>query len=349
MNHFNAMDAATCWQCVLNRDQSADGTFVYGVLSTRIFCRPSCPARRPKREGTRFFASPCEAKNAGFRACERCRPESLRRAEVERVQLACRIIEASEEVLGLEELAKRVGVSPHHLQRTFAKITGISPRDYGEALRLGRVKTKLSEGETITNALYDAGFGSARGLYQRAPSQLGMTPATHGRGGLGAQIRFCVAPCELGFVLVASTPSGVCSVQLGDVAAELERALQSEFFAASIERDDMGLTPQLARILELLSGKSPHFDLPLDVRATAFQWRVWCELTAIARGQTRSYSQIAAAIEQPTATRAVARACATNPVALVVPCHRVVRESGELAGYRWGLERKKRLLELEGE
>ena len=341
------LDETACWQAVLERDQNADGAFVYGVLSTRIFCRPSCPARRPKREGARFFGSPDAAKDAGFRACKRCRPEQAQNVQVARVRAVCRLIENSEDVLSLDELSRRVGGNAGHLQRTFKAVTGISPRDYGEARRLGQVKAKLSQSDSVLNALFDVGFGSTRGLYERAPSQLGMTPATYGRGGKGAQIRFCVAPCALGFLLVAATQTGVCSVALGDGKSELESGLRTEFFAATIERDDAQLRAYLALILASLQGREPHLDLPLDVRATAFQWRVWRELRAIGRGETRSYSQIAAALEQPTATRAVARACATNPVALVVPCHRVVRENGALAGYRWGLERKKQLLDGE--
>lgn len=341
-------DEDALWQSVLDRDQSSDGTFVYAVLSTRIFCRASCPSRRPSRAGTRFFATPRDAIEAGFRACKRCKPEEFAGAQVARVQHACRIIEESGgEKVSLDELSRAVGGSASHLQRSFKQVTGVSPRQYADALRLGQLKLKLREGEPITGALYEAGFGSSRGLYERAPRQLGMTPATYGRGGKGARIRFSLARCDLGFLLVAATGSGICSVALGDSEAGLEAALRHEFFAAEVEREDELLHDWLALILEMLKGREPHQSLPLDVRATAFQWRVWRELSAIGAGQTRTYSQVAQAIESPSAVRAVARACATNPVALIVPCHRVVRAGGALAGYRWGLERKEKLLERE--
>lgn len=333
---------------MLERDRRADGAFVYGVRSTLIFCRASCPSRRPRRENARFFARPQQAVEAGFRACKRCRPEQFQSVAVERVQHACRLIEASQgEALRLEELSRLVGGSACHLQRTFKQVTGITPRQYAEARRLEHLKSKLQEGEAVTQALYDAGYGSSRALYERAPSQLGMTPATYGRGGQNASIGFCCAGCSLGFVLVAATESGVCSIALGDSPEKLEAALREEFFAAQVQPDEARLGDWLALVLRLLKGEEPHLDLPLDVRATAFQWRVWQALRAIGVGETRTYSQVAQQIGQPTAARAVARACATNPVALLVPCHRVVREGGAMAGYRWGLERKQKLLDSE--
>ncbi len=335
------------WQAVLERDTQADGAFVYGVTTTRIYCRPSCPSRRPKRENARFFETIEEAKQAGFRACQRCRPDESKTAALKRVEQACLLIAENLQVpLSLGELAAQTGESAGHLQRTFKQVTGVSPREYGEALRLKIVKTSLKNGDSILGAQSEAGFGS-RALYERAPTQLGMTPATYKRGGAGAQIRFGIAPCDLGFLLVAATPLGLCSVSLGDAPDELESALRSEFLHAEIERDDKHLQAHLQTLLRHLEGQQPHLDLPLDVQATAFQRRVWQELRAIGYGQTRTYAQIAQMLGQPTAARAVARACATNPVALAVPCHRVVREGGALAGYRWGIARKKALLKKE--
>jgi AraC family transcriptional regulator of adaptative response/methylated-DNA-[protein]-cysteine methyltransferase len=342
-------DHESAWQAVLTRDEKFDGEFVYGVLSTRIFCRPSCPSRRPKRAGAQFFESVEEATRAGFRACKRCLPELPASTRAQRVRAMCRMIEAHEGAVSLKKLGEEIGGSPFHLQRLFKQTMGITPREYSQALRLGRIKTNLQNGETTMNALFDSGYGSGRALYESAPSQLGMTPATYGRGGAGAQIRFYTAPCSLGFLLVAVTEKGICSVALGDSVQQLEENLRAEFPAAHILPAEEELSSWVQRILLFLEGREPHLNLPLDVRATAFQWRVWQELREISAGETRSYSQVARALGQPTAARAVARACATNPVALIIPCHRVVRGGGALSGYRWGLERKKKLLEQEQE
>ena len=337
------------WRAVLSRDETCDGTFVYGVLSTRIFCRASCPSRKPKREGAQFFDSPEAARRAGFRACKRCLPEASASTREEKVRAMRAQIEAADGAISLRELAEKIGGSAPHLQRLFKKQMGVSPREYSRALRLARLKTKLQSGEKIMDSMLDAGYNSSRALYEDAPSQLGMTPATYGRGGSGTQIHFAVAPCSLGFLLVAKTARGLCSITLGDAPEELEAELQREFFAAHIEKDEADLREELQRVLDFLEGEKPPANFPLDVRATAFQIRVWKELQNIARGETRSYAQVANAIGQPTAARAVARACATNPVALIVPCHRVVREGGALSGYRWGIERKKKLLQRERE
>lgn len=341
-------DEAARWQAVLARDERADGVFVYGVGSTHIYCRASCPSRRPRRENARFFETPANAEHAGFRACKRCRPANFANAQIARVRKACRIIEANEgAAISLEELGKRVGASPFHLQRSFTRTIGVSPREYAQSLRLGQLKAALQRGENVLNAALDAGYNSTNGLYQNATAQLGMTPATYGRGGKNAQIRFGIASCEFGLALVATTEAGICSIALGGDESALENVLRAEFFAATIERDDARLHEYLRAIIRLCEGEQPHQSLPLDVRATAFQARVWRELRAIPVGQTRTYAQVAAALEMPAASRAVARACATNPIALVVPCHRVVRGDGNLAGYRWGIERKARLLEAE--
>jgi AraC family transcriptional regulator of adaptative response/methylated-DNA-[protein]-cysteine methyltransferase len=272
-------------------------------------------------------------------------PQKATETQVAIVQQACRYIETHlEEPLTLATLAAQVGHSPGHLQRMFKRVTGISPREYADACRLGRLKTRLKERKTVTTAMYEAGYGSSSRLYERAAAQLGMTPGTYQRGGRGMSLRYTVTDCPLGRLLLAATERGISAVYLGDRDSPLEEALQREYPAAEMTRDDTGLGEWLGDLLEHLAGRRPHLDLPLDVQATAFQRRVWQELQAIPYGQTRSYSEIAQQIGRPKAARAVARACATNPVSVVIPCHRVVREDGGLGGYRWGLERKEKLL-----
>jgi AraC family transcriptional regulator of adaptative response/methylated-DNA-[protein]-cysteine methyltransferase len=345
-----AVDEERYWQAVLARETSLDGVFVYAVRSTGVYCRPGCPSRRPRRDQVIFFAQPFVAEQAGFRACRRCRPAGDRgsEAQAELARRACRVIEElADDPPTLGELGERMGVSPYHLQRTFKRVMGITPRQYADARRLDRLRARLREGDSVTTALYDSGYGSSSRLYEQAPDQLGMTPATYQRGGEGARIGFTSTSTPLGRLLVAATARGICFVCLGDDDAALGRALRGEFPAAEIERDDAVLGAWVAAIVAHLSGEQPRLDLPLDVRATAFQRRVWEALRAIPYGQTRTYGEIAQELGQPTAARAVARACATNPVALVVPCHRVVGEGGELRGYRWGVERKRALLERE--
>ncbi len=338
------------WDAVAARDSRFDGRFVFAVSSTKIYCRPSCPARRPRRDRVSFFLLPEAAEQAGFRACLRCHPRKVRVADpqVEMTQQVCRLIENNQgEALTLAALSEQVGVSSFHLQRTFKNIMGITPSQYAEASRISRFKQGVRAGDGITSAIYDAGYGSSSRLYERASSQLGMTPATYGKGGRGAVINYTIVKCPLGFLLVAATNKGVCSVKLGDSEARLTDDLLSEFFAAEVRRDEKPLASAVKAIIDSLSNKSPHIDLPLDIQATAFQKQVWEQLRAIPAGETYSYGEVAKAIGQPKAVRAVARACATNPVALVIPCHRVIREDKSLGGYRWGLERKKRLLEEE--
>ncbi|HEX5690118.1 MAG TPA: bifunctional DNA-binding transcriptional regulator/O6-methylguanine-DNA methyltransferase Ada [Roseiflexaceae bacterium] len=346
------------WQAIQARDTSADGMFIYAVRSTGIYCRPTCPSRRPNREQVVFFQLPAAAERAGFRPCRRCHPDeaALREPQVELIQRACHYIaERLDSAPTLEDIGREVGLSPHHLQRTFKRIMGITPRQYADACRLGQFKARLKEGDDVTTALYEAGYGSSSRLYEQAPARLGMTPATYRRGGLGAQIEYTIADSPLGRLLVAATERGVCFVSLGDADADLEAALRSEYPAATIEANsnagdsdvESGLHGWVKAILQHLEGQLPHLDLPVDVQATAFQWRVWEALRAIPYGDTRSYRAVAEALGQPTAARAVARACATNPVALVIPCHRVVGEDGGLRGYRWGAERKRALLEQE--
>jgi AraC family transcriptional regulator of adaptative response/methylated-DNA-[protein]-cysteine methyltransferase len=345
-----AMDDETKWRAVMASDASQDGAFVYAVRSTGIYCRPSCPSRRPKRATVRFFPVPEAAERAGFRPCRRCHPESVkpRDPQLEAVRRACRRIEAqSEGTLTLEALGKAVGMSPHHLQRVFKRIMGISPRAYADARRLGRIKARLRAGDDVTGALYEAGYGSSSRLYERANGQLGMTPATYRRGGEGARIAYATAACALGRILVAATAKGICMVALGDGDVELLRELRGDFPRAEIARDDEALGAWVAVLVKHLAGKEPHIELPLDVRATAFQWRVWQALRAIPYGERRSYREIAAMLGQPKAARAVGRACATNPVSLIVPCHRAVGSGGALTGYRWGVARKEALLARE--
>ncbi len=335
------------WQAFETRDATFDGIFVVAVRSTGIFCRPTCPARRPRRENVVFFDTTAQAEQAGFRACLRCRPTEAHpdAASAAWVGQAARLIEARDgERVTLEELGREVGVSPHHLQRTFKQIMGVSPRQYGEAFRVRRVKSTLKTEETVSMAIYEAGYGSSSRLYETADDRLGMTPHTYKRGGAGMSIAYTLADSPLGRVMVAATPRGVCFVSLGDDDATLESELRHDYPAADIRRDDSALTDWVAAVLHYLRGEEPRLDLPLDIQGTAFQWRVWQALRAIPYGETRTYSEIAALLDSPKGQRAVGRACATNPVSLVIPCHRAVREDGHLGGYRWGLDRKESLL-----
>ena len=338
------------WQAVLTKDTRFDGQFVFAVSSTKIYCRPSCPSRRPNRERVSFFPIPEQAEQAGFRACLRCQPRDARvlDPQIQMAQEVCRLIDANGgEQITLSILSEQLGVSSFHLQRTFKNIVGITPKDYAETSRVKRFKQGVRKGDAITSAIYDAGFGSSSRLYESASAQLGMTPATYGKGGRGAVINYATVETPLGRLLVAATDRGVCSVMLGDSEASLKADLLREFPAAQIRHDEKPLRSSLNAIVEYLKNKSPHIDLPLDIQATAFQRQVWEQLRAIPYGETHSYSEVAKAIGQQKAVRAVARACATNPVALVIPCHRVIREDKSLGGYRWGLERKKKLLETE--
>ncbi|MEK6304363.1 MAG: bifunctional DNA-binding transcriptional regulator/O6-methylguanine-DNA methyltransferase Ada [Acidobacteriota bacterium] len=338
------------WQAVLTRDKRFDGAFVFAVRSTGIYCRPSCPSRRPRRAQVTFFPLPEAAEGAGFRSCLRCRPRDAASSlpAVEAVRRACRHIEEhGDEALTLQALAELVGMSPYHLQRVFKRIVGVSPREYREALRVGEFKARVKKGESVSSAMYEAGYGSSSRLYENAGGRFGMTPAAYKRGGRGASIIYTIADCALGRLLVAATGKGVCAVRLGDSDKELEAALRAEYSEAEINRDDKSLGEWVGALVEHLQGNHPRLDLPLDVQATAFQWSVWQKLKEIPYGATRSYSEVARSIGRPSAVRAVARACATNPVALVIPCHRVVREDESLGGYRWGIDRKQALLDRE--
>jgi len=338
------------WQAVVAKDARYDGQFVFAVSSTKIFCRPSCPSRRANRDHVSFYSLAEAAEQAGFRACLRCEPKRARvmDPQIEMVQKVCRYLdEGDSDTVKLADLATRTGVSVFHLQRTFKSIMGISPRQYLAARRFGNFKTAVKEGKSVTTALYDSGFNSSSRLYENASDELGMTPATYSRGGRGVNISYSIVDSPLGRLLVAVTERGVCSVMMGDTDKQLEKALKEEFSEANIVRADPRLRNTVGIVLKHLAAREPHLNLPLDIRATAFQRQVWEKLRAIPYGETVSYGDVAKALGNPGAVRAVGHACATNPVALVIPCHRVVREDKSLGGYRWGLERKRRLLETE--
>ena len=338
------------WQAVVAKDARFDGQFVFAVSSTGIYCRPSCPSRRAHRERVKFFDLPEAAEQAGFRACLRCQPQRARvpDPQIELVQRVCRLLDSKDsETLKLAELASQAGVSVFHLQRTFKRVMGISPRQYLAARRFGNFKELVRKGEPVTTALYESGFNSSSRLYEHASEELGMTPATYSRGGRGVDISYTIVDSLLGRLLVAMTERGVCAVRMADSDAVLESDLREEFPHAQINRDDALLREPVQKILNHLERNDPSLVLPLDIRATAFQRQVWEMLRSIPYGETVSYSDVAKALGNPGAVRAVGRACATNPVALVIPCHRVVREDKSLGGYRWGLERKKKLLEAE--
>jgi AraC family transcriptional regulator of adaptative response/methylated-DNA-[protein]-cysteine methyltransferase len=353
------------WTQVLSRDIKADGRFVYAVKSTGIFCRPSCPSRRPRLEKVEFFDSPEQARKAGYRPCRRCAPGE-RSLQLQKVEAACRFIDENlDTTLSLDAISRRVGVSPFYFQRMFKKIVGISPRQYQQARRTNKFKSALHSDARITDAIYHAGYGSSSRAYENVPAQLGMTPSAFRGNGRGAEIRYTILSTALGKLLVASTPRGLCSVRFGESDAALARDLRHEFSAAAITRNDRALEAVAQQVERLLEPGSPAralrtgvvaarvngavnaAQIPLDIQGTAFQQLVWKALRQIPRGKTRSYSDIAKTIGKPKAVRAVAGACASNPVAVVVPCHRVVGKNGSLAGYRWGVKRKAALLESE--
>jgi AraC family transcriptional regulator of adaptative response/methylated-DNA-[protein]-cysteine methyltransferase len=345
------MESEVLWQAVKTRDARFNGAFVFAVRTTGIFCKPSCSAKAAKRENVVFFDAVAAARSAGFRACLRCKPESPKTVDpqVELVLKACKLLEVNDEI-SIDMVADELGLSKSHFQRTFKEIMGVSPKKYAEAKKMDRFKDELRSGSDVTTAMYEAGYGSSRGLYEKAASALGMTPAIYKKGGKGMTIRFVVTDCELGKLLVARTSKGVCSVTIGDSAAELEKGLLREFAHAQIAKDakqDAELRSAVDAILAYMSGKNRRLVLPLDLKATAFQLQVWEFLQKIPYGETRSYSEVAEALGDKKKVRAVAQACARNRVAMVIPCHRVVASSGELSGYRWGVERKKRLLEKE--
>jgi len=336
------------WNAVVRRDVGRDGEFVFAVSTTGVYCRPSCPARRPRRENVQFFSAPEAAEQAGYRACLRCRPRALSTTPSDAVKAICRYIEQHlDEPLTLARLGREFRQSPFHLQRRFKAVLGITPRAYADSCRLRMLKRNLQAGDSVTRAMYDAGYGSSSRLYERTASQLGMTPDKYRRGAIAAAIRYTCADSPLGRMLVAATERGICAIQFARSDGELLQGLKREFPFAVRKPDDGGLKSWVEALLRHMRGRDLDSSLPLDIRATAFQRRVWTYLQSIPFGATRSYGEVAKAIGRPTAVRAVARACATNPVAVAIPCHRVVREDGGMGGYRWGIERKAALLKIE--
>src|SRR5450755_82553 len=337
------------WNAVCARDAAHDGEFVFAVSSTGVYCRPSCAARRPRRENVQFFLTNEQAEQEGYRACLRCRPKSASgNAHSDSIKAICRFIEQHlDEPVTLARLGKEFHQSPFHLQRRFKAVLGITPREYADSCRLRSLKRNLQAGDSVTRAMYDAGYGSSSRLYEKTASQLGMTPDKYRRGAIAAAIRYTCADSPLGRMLIAATERGICAIQFARSDGELIEGLKREFPFATRKSDQAGLQSWVDSLLKHMRGKALDSSLPLDIRATAFQRRVWTYLQSIPFGATRSYSQVAQAIGQPSACRAVARSCATNPVAVAIPCHRVVREDGSMGGYRWGIERKKTLLEME--
>jgi AraC family transcriptional regulator, regulatory protein of adaptative response / methylated-DNA-[protein]-cysteine methyltransferase len=341
------------WQAVLTRDSASDGKFVFAVSSTGVYCRPSCPAKRPRRENVTFFRRPQEAERAGFRECLRCRPKAVSgNPRQELVKSVCRYIEQHlDEPITLAQISAEFRLSPFHLQRTFKAVLGITPKEYANSCRMRGFRQNLKAGHSVTRAMHEAGYNSTSRLYARTASELGMDPGKYRRGAIAAPIRYTCADSPLGRLLIAATDKGICSIKFADSDEELEQGLKQEFPYAVRRRDDRDLAQLAQRVVRRIRGDGRDRDtasaLPLDIQATAFQRRVWSYLQSVAFGETRSYSQVAKAIRRPSAVRAVARACATNPVAIAIPCHRILRANGDLGGYRWGTERKKALLEME--
>ena len=337
------------WRSLLERDAGADGQFVYSVATTGVYCRPSCAARPPRPENVEFHADPAAAERAGFRACKRCKPNQVSAASARAAQVAelCRFIDAADAPPSLAELAERAGMSQYHLHRTFKAVTGLTPRAYAASRRAARVRDELTESGSVTTAIYAAGFNSNGRFYATTDRVLGMTASNYKNGGKNSLIRFAVGECSLGAILVAASERGVCSILLGSDPAALLRDLEDRFPEAELVGGDAGFERLVANVVGFVEAPRLGLDLPLDVRGTVFQERVWHALTQIPPGSTASYTEIARRIGSPSAVRAVATACAQNPIAVAIPCHRVVRSDGELSGYRWGVERKRALLERE--
>ena len=337
------------WKAVCERDTTQDGVFVYAVRTTDIYCRPGCPSRRPKATNVEFFTAPAEAENAGYRACQRCRPKeaplAVRHAGL--VAVACRAIEAAEDLLRLDALAEQAGLSSFHFHRIFKSATGLTPKDYAAAHRGKRMREELSGADTVTDALYGAGFNSSSRFYEAADGLLGMKPGAYRKGGADAEIRFAVGQCSLGAILVGQSQRGICAILLGDDPEKLIRDLEDRFPKATLIGGDRAFEDLVAQVIGFVEAPAIGLDLPLDVRGTAFQERVWQALRDIPAGVTISYAEIAKKIGASGAVRAVAGACAANKIAVAIPCHRVVRSDGGLAGYRWGIERKRTLLARE--
>lgn len=337
------------WDALMRRDAGMDGAFTYAVLTTGVYCRPSCAARRPRRENVRFFASPAAAERAGFRPCKRCRPgeapPAARRAAL--IADACRRIEQAEELPSLETLAGVAGLSRFHFHRLFKAVTGVTPKAYAQGHRRARLRDELARSETVTAAIYGSGFNSNARFYAAASNLLGMTPTAFRAGGCGETLRFAVGDCSLGSILVAASGKGICAIALGDDPEALLRDLQDRFPRARLVGADAGFERLVARAIAVVEAPGRDHELPLDIRGTAFQQRVWQALRRIPAGTTASYAEIAARLGTPKAVRAVAQACAANPIAVAIPCHRVVRTDGSLSGYRWGVARKRALIARE--
>jgi AraC family transcriptional regulator, regulatory protein of adaptative response / methylated-DNA-[protein]-cysteine methyltransferase len=345
------LDDDTAWLAVETRDRAADGTFVFGVRTTGVYCRPSCPARRPKRANVSFFASPKEAELAGYRACMRCDPQGEGESGIDQIVRQAKeyLQRNSERNVTLDELARVVGASPFHLQRKFKEIVGVSPKRYQDARKSEQLKARLRAGETVSRATFEAGFGSARAAYANAGGQLGMTPGQYRRGGKGSNIEYMIVPSSLGRVLVAATERGVCAVAIGDKDQQLERELRNEFPQANVKRSRSNdeLRAWVEAVVNCAEGECVAPEVPIDLFGTEFQLRVWEALRKIPFGARRTYGEIAHSVGTPKASRAVGTACGKNRVALLVPCHRAVRSDGSEGGYRWGEWRKGKLLERE--
>jgi AraC family transcriptional regulator of adaptative response/methylated-DNA-[protein]-cysteine methyltransferase len=337
------------WQAVVTRDSASDGKFVFAVSSTGVYCRPSCPARRPRRENVTFFRRPQEAESAGFRECMRCRPKALNgNSRQAMIKSICRYIEQHlDEPITLAQLGAEFRQSPFHLQRTFKSVLGITPKQYADSCRMRGFRQNLKAGHSVTRAMHEAGYSSTSRLYSRTAAELGMEPGKYRRGAIAAPVRYTCADSPLGRILIAATDKGICSIQFASSDEELEQGLKQEFPYAMRRRDDDALAEVVQNLTRHMRGLATAQSIPMDIQATAFQRRVWSYLQSIGFGETRSYSEVAKAIRRPSAVRAVARACAANPVAIAIPCHRVLRSNGDLGGYRWGLDRKKALLEIE--
>jgi AraC family transcriptional regulator of adaptative response/methylated-DNA-[protein]-cysteine methyltransferase len=338
------------WDAIVTRNRAADGEFFYSVATTGVYCRPSCAARRPNPRNVRFHRTSADAERAGFRPCKRCRPDapSLGDRRAALIADACRTIETAEAEPALRALARRAGLSQHHFHRIFKSVTGVTPKAYAAAHRRSRVRDALGKRPTVTEAIYEAGFNSGSRFYASASELLGMTPSDFRDGGAHATIRFAVGECSLGAILVAASARGVCAIAIGDDPDALVRDLQDRFPRATLVGGDASFERVVAQVVGFVDGESTTLNLPLDVRGTAFQQRVWKALREVPSGSTVSYAELAARIGAPAAARGVARACAANPIAVAIPCHRVVRQDGSLAGYRWGIDRKRALLKKEG-
>ena len=343
-----ALDEEMCWEAVQQKRQSADGLFFIAVTSTKIYCRPTCPSRTPLRKNVRFFATADEAEAAGFRACKRCKPREPVRSDVMLVKGICKHLDEAEAIPTLAQLSAVFGVSPFHLQRTFKRITGLSPRAYSEARRTELLKKGLRNGNGVAAAVYEAGFGSSSRAYEAAGGHLGMTPGRYAKAGAGMRIAYTITTSTFGYMLVAATERGVSAISFGATERPLEEGLLAEYPAAEVVRDDTAMRRWVRDVLRSVEEGVEQPQLPLDIRATAFRRRVWDALRTIPRGETRSYSDIARQVGSPKAARAVGNACHTNPIPIIVPCHRVVAEGGGLGGYAYGLRMKKQLLTREG-